>query len=209
MAEVLNVEIRENRGARANKRLRGEGKIPAILYGHGEANVSLALPAEQFAAALRHHSRMVQLAGGVNESAFIKDLQYDTWGIEVLHVDFTRVSTDERIEVDVTVDLKGTAQGVKDGGVLSHLVHEVQVECLAAAIPDKLFLNVTNLAKGQSLHAREIDLPVGVKLLSDPELIIAQCVEPTADADLTLAAGGAEPEVIGRKAEDKEEADDK
>lgn len=211
MAEVLNVEVRTDAGRRVTKRLRNAGKIPAVLYGHGEASVALTISADQMKAALRHHSRLVQLAGGVNESALIKELQYDTWGIDVLHVDFTRVSADERIEVEVTVELKGTAQGVKDGGVISLLVHEVQVECLATAIPAKLLLNVTNLKKGEMLPASKIDLPSGVKLLSDDDLIIVQCIEPIATGEPIpgAAGGGAEPEIIGRKADDKEADEEK
>jgi len=82
------------------------GQTPAVLYGHGEANVCLSVPSEALAAALRHGSRMVGLTGAVTESAFIRELQWDTYGTHVLHVDFTRISVDELVKVHVTVELR-------------------------------------------------------------------------------------------------------
>src|SRR5436190_9769521 len=101
MAENLKVEPRKNRGTRHSKRLRAGGKVPAVLYGHGEKTVSLTVPAEQITAAVRHGSRVVDLKGAVSDSALIRELQYDTFGLEILHVDLARVSADERVHVKV------------------------------------------------------------------------------------------------------------
>jgi large subunit ribosomal protein L25 len=211
MAEVLQVESRTEQGRSGSKKLRQKGKIPAILYGHGEASISLSIDNEQMSSALRHHSRLVQLAGAVNESALIKDMQYDTYGIDILHVDFTRVSTDERIELEVRVELKGQAVGVREGGVLSHQIHDVEIECLAVAIPEKLIINVTNLKKGDSLHVSDIEVPEGVKILADKNLIVVSVSEPSEEAEALPGATGAEPELIKRKAgeEEGDEAEDK
>ncbi|MDZ4819149.1 MAG: 50S ribosomal protein L25 [Planctomycetota bacterium] len=205
MAEELKVEVRSGRGTREAKRLRVEGKIPAVLYGHGQESVSLAVCSEQFSAALRHHSRLVDLKGEVNESALIRELQWDTFGVEVLHVDFTRVSADERIEVEVSIELRGVAPGTKENGVIQHLLHEITIECLAISIPEKIQVKLNALNKGDEITAGQIELPEGVTLISDPELVVVQCVEPTAEEDLEPGADGAEPEVIGRKAGDEEE----
>jgi large subunit ribosomal protein L25 len=207
--ETLNVEVRPNVGKIANKHLRREGKIPATLYGHGEASLSISVNAEAFGLAMRHHSRLVQLQGGVNESALIKALQYNTFGTEILHVDFTRVSTDERIEVDVSVELKGTSLGAKSGGVIAHILHEVQIECLATAIPEKLTINVTNLDKGGELFVKNIDVPEGVKILTEADSIVVQCVEPGAEPETPIGGGAAEPEIIGRKAGEEAAAEEK
>jgi large subunit ribosomal protein L25 len=208
MAEELNVEVREGRGTRQARRLRNNGKIPAVLYGHGESSVALTIGEDQLATALRHHSRMVDLRGGVNESALIRELQWDTFGTTVLHVDFTRVSADERIEVQVSVELRGAAPGVNDGGVVEHLLHEVTIECLATAIPDRIQVKINNLNKGDEITVGQLEVPPGVNVLTDPEAIVVQCVEaaiaPEAEA---LLAEAAEPEVIGRKAEEEEEAE--
>jgi large subunit ribosomal protein L25 len=206
MAEVLNVEVRKDAGSRHAKRLRNSGSIPAVLYGHGEQTVSLAVPREQFSTALRHGSRLVDLKGGVNESALIRDLQWDTFGTGVLHIDFARVSADERIEVTVPVELRGQAPGVRQGGVVQHLVHEIEIECLATAIPEKIQLNVNHLELGASVTVGQLELPAGVKLMSDPEAIAVQCVEPAVEEEAEAGATeGAEPEIIGRKAEAEEE----
>lgn len=207
--ETLTVEVRSNVGKVANKHLRRQGKIPATLYGHGEASLSIAVNADAFGVAMRHHSRLVQLQGGVNESALIKALQYNTFGTEILHVDFTRVSTDERIEVDVSVELKGTSLGAKSGGVIAHILHEVQIECLATAIPEKLTINVTNLDKGGELLVKNIDVPEGVKILTDADEIVVQCVEQGAEPETPIGGGAVEPEIIGRKAGEEEAAEEK
>jgi len=206
MAEELNVEVRDGRGTRQARRLRNNGKIPAVLYGHGESSVALTIGEEQLATALRHHSRMVDLRGGVNESALIRELQWDTFGTTVLHVDFTRVSADERIEVQVSVELRGAAPGVNDGGVVEHLVHEVTIECLATAIPDRIQVKINNLNKGDEITVGQLEVPPGVNVLTDPEAIVVQCVEAAmAPEPEALLAEAAEPEVIGRKAEEGEE----
>jgi large subunit ribosomal protein L25 len=203
MAEALNVEVRESRGSRESRRMRRNGKIPAVLYGHGEATVSLSVGHDDLAVALRHHSRLVELKGGVNESALIRELQWDPFGIDVLHIDFARVSADERIEVQVSVELRGTAPGATEGGVIEHLLHEVTVECLATAIPDRIQVKMGNLNKGQAITVAQLELPEGVKMLSDPEDIVVQCVEAQVEAEPELHGETAEPEVIGRKPEEE------
>jgi large subunit ribosomal protein L25 len=205
MAEVLNVEVRKIAGSRNAKRLRRAGSIPAVLYGHGQDTVCLAVSRDQFSTAMRHGSRLVDLKGGVNESALIRDLQWDTFGTGVLHIDFTRVSADERIEVTVQVELRGQAPGARQGGVVQHLIHEIEIECLATAIPDKIQLNINHLEIGGSITVGQLELPQGVKVLSDAEAIAVQCVEPVAEVEEEAApTEGAEPEVIGRKAEAEE-----
>jgi large subunit ribosomal protein L25 len=209
MAEALNVEVRENRGTREARRMRQNGKIPAILYGHGEATVSLAVGHDDLATVLRHHTRLVDLKGGVNESALLREPQWDVYGIEVLHVDFARVSADERIEVQVSVELRGTAPGVNEGGVIEHLLHEVTVECLATAIPDRIQVRINQLNKDQSITVAQLEVPAGVTILTDPEAIVVQCVEAAKEPEAEAVVGEAvEPEVIGRKAEEGEEAEE-
>jgi large subunit ribosomal protein L25 len=210
MAEELTVEVRKTRGTRQARRLRNQGKIPAVLYGHGESTVPLVVGEEQLGTAIRHHSRLVDLRGGVNESALIRALQWDTFGTTVLHVDFARVSADERIEVQVSVELRGTAPGVNDGGVIEHLLHEVTIECLATAIPDRIQVKVNALNKGDAITVGQLEVPEGVKVLTDAEDIVVQCVEAAQEPEPeALLAESAEPEVIGRKAEEEEEEEEK
>ena len=200
MAEVLNVEVRDGCGKREARRLRRAGSIPAILYGHGEANVSLAVSADEMATVMRHGGRVVELKGSVNEKAFIRDMQWDTYGTDVMHVDFARVSEHERIDLQVAIELRGHAPGVKDGGVVEQVVHELEIECEASSIPEKLELNLNELKLGESLTAADVRLPDGVTLLSDPEIVVVHCVKPLAEHEGEAGEGvTAEPEIIGRK----------
>ena len=204
MAEQLAVKIRKERGTSKIKKLRRAGMIPAVLYGHGQENVCLALQADAVATALRHGSRFVNLTGEVTDNALIRELQWDTYGLEVLHVDFARVSLDERIHLKVPVELKGHAQGAKDGGVVQHIIHEIEIECTATSIPEKVFLNVANLALGGHLSAKDIALPEGVKLLvPDGEEFVVTCAKPIEASDEAAVGGGegAEPELIRKPKE--------
>ena len=210
MAEQLAVKIRKEQGKAQVKKLRRAGFIPAILYGHGQENVNLALPAESMALALRHGSRFVNLTGEVTDSALIRDLQWDTFGLEVLHVDFARVSQDERIHLKVHLELKGQSQGSKDGGVVQHVIHEIEIECTPTSIPEKIFVNVTNLTMGGHITAGEIQLPAGITLLSPAaEEIVVQCVKPLEIPEEGAAGEGNEPELIRKAKEEGEEAEEK
>jgi len=200
MAEVLDVTPRKADGKRVARRLRAAGAVPAILYGHKEACVSLAIKSDQLTHAVRHGARVVELRGAANEKAFIRELQWDVYGLDILHVDLTRVSEHERIQVEIKVELRGEAPGIKNGGVLEHLLHEVEIDCEALSIPEKLFASVNELNVGSSLHASQVALPAGAKLLTAPDAVVVQCVVPVEVEETVSAETGAEPEVIGRKA---------
>lgn len=209
MAEVLDVQIRESRGKRNARRLRRSGQLPAVLYGHGKDSLSLMLAADEVGAAMRHGSKLVELKGkGINEIALIRDLQWDAVGNEVLHIDFLRVEAGERLAVAVTVELRGEAPGVKEGGVVEHLIHRVEIETPATSIPEKLHVNINELQLGESIVTGQIeDLPTDAKLLSSADQMIVHCVMPAAEAEeeAELAAGEVEPEVISRKPAEEEE----
>jgi large subunit ribosomal protein L25 len=211
MAETLQAEPRNTLGKRNTKRLRAGGKVPAVLYGHGQDTVSLAIPKEQIRAAIRHGARVVQLKGSVSDNALIRELQYDTFGIELLHVDFARVSEHERVHVKVPLEVRGQAAGVKEGGVIEHLIHEVEIECPVSAIPEKLTINVANLKLDDSMTVGQATLPEGVKILSGADEVAVQCLKPKSeDEDAVAGATGesAEPELIRKEkpAEDEEES---
>lgn len=206
MAEVLNCEKRDFTGTLRNRRLRDSGKTPAILYGRGD-NISLSIMTKDISSAVRHGSRIVELKGECNESALIKEVQWDAFGIDVLHVDLTRIDASEAVELTLKVELVGVAPGTKTGGMVKHLLHRVNVSCPASAVPEKLELKINDLELNGTLNAGEIPLPEGATLVTDAEEIVVQCVEasttdeePEADADAP-----AEPEVIGRKSDDEEE----
>jgi len=207
--EVFNVETREKVGTSIARQMRRAGKIPAVLYGHGQETVKLTLKADEVAAAVRHGSKIIDLKGAVDESALIRDMTFDTFGAEVLHVDFMRVSKDERVEVEVPVETRGNAPGAREGGVVQQVEHTVVLETTAASVPDVLSLNVNELQLDGELKAKDIeDLPPQAKLITDPETVMVTCFEPREEIpeEEGLAVESAEPEVIGRK-EDEEEGE--
>jgi len=202
----LNVQLRETRGKRNARRMRNSGAIPAILYGHGQENVALEVSMEGLGDLIRHGTRLVNLVGALREQAFLREVQWNTWGTHVLHVDLTRVSEHEKVKVEVPVELRGEAPGVKQGGVVTQHIHELEIECEVASIPEKLFVGVSHLNLGDRILVENLELPPTVSVLADPELIVVECHEPVEEAEVEAAAEGAEPEVIGRKAEEEEEA---
>jgi large subunit ribosomal protein L25 len=205
MAEmIMSVQLRECRGSRNARRLRKLGMVPAVLYGHGQETVSLTLPADQIRAAIRHGSRLVGLVGAVTEQAFIRELQWDTWGKEIIHADLTRISAHERVEVRVPVELRGEAPGVKQGGVIEQPVHELDIQCEATAIPDKITVNINNLELDQSVTVADLTLPPTVSVLEDASIVIAHCSVPVEVAEEEALAESAEPELIGRKRAEEE-----
>ncbi|MEN6458544.1 MAG: 50S ribosomal protein L25 [Thermoguttaceae bacterium] len=208
MALQLDVQSRNSQGKRNSRRLRRSGHVPAILYGHGLECVPLSVATDVLTAAIRHGSRLVQLTGAVSESAFIRDLQWDTWGTHIVHVDFTRISEHEIVEIRVPVELRGEAPGVREGGVVVQLIHEVEIACPASVIPEKLAVNINHLALEQSINLGSLELPQGAKILAgDLEEVVVHCVVPVEMPEEGAAeAAPGEPEVIGAKSEEGEEA---
>lgn len=205
--EVLTTALRKTRGTSKSRRARLNGDVPAVLYGHGKENVSLSIPVEQIQGAIRHGSHFVELRGEVNDEALIRAVQWDAFGMEILHVDFARAQAGESAEITLTVELRGDAPGSHEGGVVQQLIHEVEIECPVTKIPDKLELNINSLKLGDEIAASSLELPEGAKLLIDEDSTIVQCVVVQAEAEEEEgAAGTAEPEVIGRKEDDETDA---
>jgi large subunit ribosomal protein L25 len=211
MRTVLNASVRTDVGSNGVKKVRKAGRVPAVLYGHGQENVNLSVCAEELHAVLRQGARLVDLQGDVSDTALVRDLQWNTYGTDVLHVDLARVSAEERVHVNVPLETRGTAAGSHEGGIVELVMHEIEIECPAGSIPDKIAVRVHDLHVGHSLKAGEIPLPEGVRLLVDPDIIVVHCVGRTLEEEEALpeAAGeAAEPELIGRKAKEEEEEEE-
>jgi len=210
MAETVELaaQKREGRGSNRASKLRAEGLIPAVVYGHGEATLSVAVARDDLSRTIRLGQRVVDLkTDGQLQKALIREVQWDHLGKELLHVDFYRVSKDERIEVQVKIELRGVAPGSTAGGVLDQPKHELNVECLAIAVPDNIRVVISDLQLGQAIHVKDVALPEGVKALAGPDAVVVQVIAPQAEAEPTLAPTTAEPEVIGRKAGEGEAAE--
>jgi large subunit ribosomal protein L25 len=201
----ISAKNRSELGSRANKRLRDAGFVPGVIYGHKEAVVPVTLPRKELANHLSHGAHLFDLAlEGKSEKVLVKEVQFDHLGHEVIHVDFARVSLDEKVEVTVPLELRGTPKGEADGGVLQQIISELEIECLVTDIPESIRHNVADMGMDDVLHIKDLKLPTGVRALQDGEQIVAT-VREIVEAATTEAAEGetAEPEVIGRKAEDE------
>lgn len=195
------------------RRLRHTGSIPAILYGHGLANVNLAVIHKELMAAVKHGGKLVALKGDVSESALIRSVQWDTYSKNIIHLDLMRVDLTEMVNTTVRLELKGTAAGAADGGVLQFITHEIEIECPAAAIPDKIVVSVLELKLDAAIHVSDVKLPEGATLITHGEDVVVQCVTPHSDEDDAAGADGVtgiEPELIKKeKAADDDAEDEK
>lgn len=211
MVNQLHVEQRTKVGKRNNRRLHREGKLPAVLYGHGEETVSLTLAAEQLENAVRHGAKVVDLDGAATGKALLQDIQWDTFFHQILHVDLLRVKAGEKVTVEVPIELKGEAPGVNEGGILEQVIHSVEIEVPLDLVPEKLHVKIGQLQIGGELFIRDIaDLPAGATVLAEPDELVVHCKEPAAQEEeeaVAEAAGAAEPEVIA-KGKEKEEGEE-
>lgn len=215
MAETLNVKVRGETGSARMRRLRNTGAVPAILYGHGEANVNLAVGHKELMAAVRHGGKLVALKGDVSDSALVRQVQWDTYSKEIIHVDLMRVDPNEMVNTTVRLELKGTPAGAAEGGVLQFITHEIEIECPAMKIPEKIVVSVVDLKLNAAIHVSEVKLPEGAKLITHGEDVVVQCLTPKKEEEAPVPGAegvtGVEPELIKKEkpAEDEEEEKEK
>jgi large subunit ribosomal protein L25 len=213
----LTGETRSAGGSRAAARLRQLGKVPGIVYGHGEDPIAVAVPQHDLELLLHHGTLLMELElNGNRQRVLVKEVQYDHLGTTPIHVDLARVRLDERVRVTVPVELRGTPKGVKEGGVLDQVIADLEVECLVTEIPERLRVDISEMALGSTLKIGEIPLPEGVKVMASPELVVCTVRQPVeeeeaaAPAAAAEGAAAAEPEVIRKeRAEAEEEAEEK
>ncbi len=216
--QELTVTQREGKGKQAAKRLRREGQIPAILYG-GATPEPIAVDPKAVLKMIHGHEGTTQLLslkfdGGATSSrmAIIRDMQFDPVSEDLLHVDLQEVAADRAITVRVAVHPVGEAVGVRDTkGILSLVLHELEISCLPTNIPQRIDADVSELAIGDVLTVRNLVAPEGVRILNDPGQAIATVSPPMAEevaAPVVAAAtptAAAEPEVLTER-KPKEEA---
>ncbi|MBO7147573.1 MAG: 50S ribosomal protein L25 [Lentisphaeria bacterium] len=199
---VLNVVTRSELGKGPVKRLRAAGNVPAVIYGKGTAPKNLYFSAAEWEVLQKYELNILVLKEGDNEMlALIKEVQNDFIRGKVKHVDFLEVRRDQVIRATVQVRAGYTAPaGIAQGGELEQDMHEVEVECLPDALPEHLEIDVAALNLGEALHIADVKTADGIKIVSDPELVLFHVVDPAAKAEEAAGEGDAtEPEVIGEK----------
>jgi large subunit ribosomal protein L25 len=182
----LIVKKREHLGSRETRRLRRQGIIPGVLYGRGEP-ISISIEERELRRALTGASGLhsildVEIDGtGAAHASILKDYQVDKVRGGVTHVDLHEVRLDQPITASVSVHLIGgeNAPGVKEGGVLSQPLREIQVEALPLEVPEHIDLDVSHMTTGDTLRIGDIKFQEGVKLLDDPDTVVATLTAPT------------------------------
>jgi large subunit ribosomal protein L25 len=212
--QTLTLEASERAllGTSNSRRLRRTGLVPAVLYGKKQPNVNFAVSRDALENVLRHHGRIldVKLAGGKTEKAILKEVQWDTFGEHVLHIDLGRVALDDKIHLKVPLKFAGDPKGLAAGGHLEIHLHEAHIECLAGDIPEFIKVDVSGLELDQQLRAKDVPMPKGMRLLEHEDVAVAG-VKAVREEVLVAAApvegaAAAEPEVIakGKKEEEGE-----
>lgn len=205
---LLEAQVRERVGSKASARLRKQGQLPAIVYGHKQDPVAIVLNAHEFSQGLHHGHRLMDIqVGGKTQKMIIKELQYDYLGRTIVHADLMRVDVTESVRVTVPIELKGTAQGTHEGGIIEEHSDRIEVECMVTNMPESIVVPIKDLGLDQSIHAGDITLPEGVTLVSPPEMLLVVChvVTPVLTTEELEAEAPAAPEVIGEKKDEATE----
>src|SRR5919106_2519107 len=181
----LQVKERDSRGSAESRRLRARGLIPGVLYGDGNAAHPFCVEERELRRVLTGEHGLHAILDVVLEEkqtphhAVLKDFQLDPTRARLLHIDLHEVRLDQAIQTQVVVELVGESEGVKEGGVLSQINREVLVEALPMEVPDRLELDVSQMTIGDSLRVSDLRVPEGVKVLTDPEAVLATVTPPT------------------------------
>ena len=174
----MNIELRTKTGTGVSRRLRIANMIPGVVYGKGVDPMPVSVKYRDLQEAISGEggqNNLITLLGGgtLDQSiAIVVDIQRDPIKRTYKHVVFHRINPNEKIRVTVPVVLKGSAIGVKEGGLLDQAHHELHVECLPANIPDHIEIDVNGLNIAHSIHVGEITLPNGVTVLDNPKIPI-------------------------------------
>jgi large subunit ribosomal protein L25 len=192
--------------------LRKKGYVPAVYYAHGEENLFLAVSENKLKPLVFSPETYLidlNIEGVGQKTCIIKEFQLDPVTDEIVHVDFHGLKAGEKINVEVAVHLIGTPIGVREGGIIQHSLHKIEIECLPTEIPDKIDVDVTHLKIGDALHVKDLNLGQ-YRVLTNPEATIITIVPPTLHREEAVgeaaASEQAEPEVIqkGKKTEEEE-----
>lgn len=207
----LGVQLREELGRAKVKELREQGFIPAVIYGEGKSAQAIKVSHKELFQLLHQHrlenvviNLKIQNSENKDKSCLIKEIQYHPVKNDIIHVDFNEVSLTKLIKINVPIAAKGDPVGVKqDGGVLEHILWEIEIECLPGDIPKEIEVDVAHLKIGDAIHIKDISLPPNIKVITDASAVILSVAAPIKEEAAAPAEeeGKQEPEVIKEKKE--------
>ena len=210
-AALLKAETRKEFGSKCAEKLREKGKLPVIIYGHKQEPVAITVNLHDFTEKMHHGQRLlsVEIQGRKNE-VLVKDLQYDYLGKKIIHADMVRVNLTEKVKVTVPLEFKGVSAGSQKGGLLDEHLDHLEIECTVTQIPEAIMVSVKGLDIGDNMHAGDIKLEPGIKLITASETLVVACHLPTVKEEVVVTAEEdeeqpSEPEVITEKKVDEEQ----
>lgn len=214
-ATTLNAVKRERLGTAECRRLRREGMVPGNLYGHGEGAVSFKIDHDAILKMVHdgHIAIDLDIEGTVDKAVF-KEVQWDTFGKHIVHIDLIRVDPNEKVEVEVLVEIKGEAPGVEDGGILDTQMHTLLVKCPVFKIPSSVVVRVNSLNMFDAIRVEDLDLDPEIEPQAPGDEVVVQVVEPRKqpepeEVEDALALEGVEPELVGETAGEEGGEEDK
>jgi len=213
----IPVTVRAEVGKTTTRRLRTRGQVPAVVYGRGADPIAVSVEEDTFSrsvAAAGRYSTLITLkiegAEAETDSAtvMVKDLQYDLVNRQIVSIDFQRISLQETIHTRVPVRHVGESPGVKQGGIVDQVTHEIVVECLPTDMPDHLEVDISDLGIGDSVRVKDLRLPSGVNVMAPEDDVVIVIAAPVREEEVApelpeegaLVGETAEPEVIGEEA---------
>ncbi len=207
---VIEAKKRTKIDKASRSALRKEGKVPAIFYSKHHEPQAIEI-SERAIHPLVFTSKTslisLNVEGQEEQECIIKDVQFDPVTDKIVHIDFLGLKKGEKIQIEVPVQLVGNPIGIKEGGVLQHILHKLEIECLPADIPEHLEIDVTNLKLGSSIHVSDVNFD-NIQILNSPESMIASVTHPKVEKEAVPAEGEEvkEPEVIAKgKTQEEEE----
>lgn len=219
---TLNAQLRTGGGTGAARAMRRAGFVPGIIYGHGEETRACKVDAkelERLVTSVAFESTIIDLKldDGDIPQVLIREIQIHPYRSELLHVDFLTIRKGEKVKLSVPVQITGVAPGVKEGGIMEHLRHEVEIRTIPSKIPDLLELDSSEMGIGDQLTVADIVVSDDVEILTDLAAAIAQVVPPTVhkveeeeveEVEGEVEEGAAEPELVGRGKAEEETAEE-
>lgn len=190
--QTLQANKREESGSGAANRLRRDGIVPAVVYGAEQRTYAVQVEARAFRDILKAQSSEnflvnLEIEGAKEKTklAMVQDIQQDPLSGQLVHIDFHAVRENETVHANLPIELVGAPAGVKNGGVMEQLLHNIEVHCRPADLPEKLELDVTDIEIGQGLHVKDLPLPDGVEVHVDGDVLVMNIAEPRVSDDST------------------------
>lgn len=199
------------------KKLRAQARVPAVIYGSKTEPQNLEVEKKEIMGLYSRSASDILLVeltvgeggGEAKRLAILQELQHHPLSGEILHVDLREVAPDEEVEISVSIESEGDAEGVKSGGVLDQSLQKVRLRGVVTALPEIITVDVSALKDGDSIHIKDLVVPEGVKVMAEGSLTVFSVMTPTEEEEATPGAEGgegamAEPEVIREKKQAEE-----